>query len=725
MKYKKLIVFLTLTLGAAIFCKGIIHMKEFHGFHSVQEVQAAPDKREVKETKESEKIAVVNLDEGVRGEKGQINYAEKLSRFPTMDFEYSSLEAAREGLNTGRYGAYIIIPAVFSQNVESINALPQVSQLEYAVNRSYSRESQYELLYQVLSYIDSLNNRVSYMYVDTILKEFHEAQDYAGRVMENDARDKAALDRIEGQDLIVLTEVPELKMEENPANIPDISEYTKKDASLLDAIREEYTAGVQGIRGSAEVLCAEGRALSERLNNLSAAPTPDLTVDGSGMSIIEKADAILRAELERQSEYMLEKEAIGGYLRKLLENNQRIREELQQAGGQPGQPDGEPEYSGEPSKEPESSGENVEHPEQPGESVDYPEQSGENTNQPEQSGGNANHQEQSGGNANHQEQSGENVDYPEQSVGSVEHPEQSGENVEHPEQPGENTNQPESPGEEPEVPWNPENLLKWLAQEDKEIEDILGEIEKAENLDIEKVVELARAEYAVPFSARAEEAAQTFRQRYEEEKAAIASYNAQLAGFQPQIDDQFISRNVQEMAGNHTGMRDTLLEGSQAYMEYAQRSADSVREYAAELQKNIEDVRRKADQTVADNLKEAKEVKKETSLANQKILGNFASKLPYTRTGRAENARVYQFIVNPLTAQDQLETPEPGGSPGRDGMSAVSRKQKENAPLKQTLSGISEKKKSSKGIVFVAAGVVLIVLIVQIYFFIRRRRYEY
>ncbi len=665
MKYKKLIVFLTFTLGAAIFCKGIIHMKEFHGFHSVQEVQASPDKREVKETKESEKIAVVNLDEGVRGEKGQINYAEKLSRFPTMDFEYSSLEAAREGLNTGRYGAYIIIPAVFSQNVESINALPQVSQLEYAVNRSYSRESQYELLYQVLSYIDSLNNRVSYMYVDTILKEFHEAQDYAGRVVENDERDKAALDRIEGQDLIVLTEVPELMVGENPANIPDISEYTKKDASLLDAIREEYTVGVQGIRGSAEVLCAEGRALSERLNSLSAAPTPDLTVDGNGMSIIEKADAILRAELERQSEYMLEKEAIGGYLRKLLENNQRIREELQQEGGQPEQPDGELEYSGEPSKEPEYSGENVDYPEQPGESVDYPEQ------------------------------------------------------------PGENTNQPESPGEEPEVPWNPENLLKWLAQEDKEIEDILGEIEKAENLDIEKVVELARAEYAVPFSVRAEEAAQTFRQRYEEEKAAIASYNAQLAGFQPQIDDQFISRNVQEMAGNHTGMRDILLEGSQAYMEYAQRSADSVREYAAELQKNIEDVRRKADQTVADNLKEAKEVKKETSLANQKILGSFASKLPYTRTGRAENARVYQFIVNPLTAQDQLETPEPGGSPGRDEMSAVSRKQKENAPLKQTLSGISDKKKSSKGIVFVAAGIVLIVLIVQIYFFIRRRRYEY
>ena len=131
-----------------------------------------------------------------------------------MDFEYTSLEAARAGLETGRYGAYIIIPAVFSRNVESINSTPQVSQLEYAVNRSYSQERRYELLYNVQSYIDSLNDRLSYMYVDNILKEFHEAQDHADQVMDNDLKDKTAMERIEIGDLLVLEEVPDFQMEE-------------------------------------------------------------------------------------------------------------------------------------------------------------------------------------------------------------------------------------------------------------------------------------------------------------------------------------------------------------------------------------------------------------------------------------------------------------------------------------------------------------------------------
>ena len=94
MKYKKVIIFLTLVLGAAAFCKaGAFTANPRETIAVWQEAQAAPDKRE---PKESEKIAVVNLDEGVRGRTGQVNYAEKLSRFPSMDFEYTSLEAARD-----------------------------------------------------------------------------------------------------------------------------------------------------------------------------------------------------------------------------------------------------------------------------------------------------------------------------------------------------------------------------------------------------------------------------------------------------------------------------------------------------------------------------------------------------------------------------------------------------------------------------------------------------
>ncbi len=642
MKYKKVFIFLTLVLGAAAFGKaGAFTANPRETIAVWQEAQAAPDKRE---PKESEKIAVVNLDEGVRGRTGQVNYAEKLSRFPSMDFEYTSLEAARAGLEAGRYGAYIIIPAVFSQNVESINSTPQVSQLEYAVNRSYSQERRYELLYNVQSYIDSLNDRLSYMYVDNILKEFHEAQDHADQVMDNDLKDKTAMERIEIGDLLVLEEVPDFQMEENTVEAPDISGYMEKNTVLAAAMKEEYERSVKEIQAEAAELCAGGTALSERLNSLSEQTlAPDLTVDENGGSIIEKADSCLREELVRQSECILGKEEAVQYLRKLLENHQRLWEEWQKISGQPEQSVG---------------------------------QSGQSGDEPEQS-----------------------IDGPGQSDSEFD----------------------QSAGQKDQV------LYTWLEAEEQEIRGFLEEIETAGNLDVEKIVELTRTEYAEPLKARAEAAAKVFRQRQEEGMNAVALYNEQLAGFQPQIDHLSVSRNVQEMTDNNVRMQDTLLENSRAYMEYAGKSADSAREYADGLYKSIEEVRRKSDQAVADSLKEAQEMREKTSLENQRILGSFASKLPYTRTGRAENTLVYQFIVNPLTAEDRSEGQKKTSIETGSMLRAEDGAQDHlpDRSLNQAVSKIPDRRNSPKGVIYAAAGILTITFVIQIYFFRRRRRYEY
>ncbi len=633
---------MTLVLGAAVFGKaGAFTANPRETIAVWQEAQAAPDKRE---PKESEKIAVVNLDEGVRGRTGQVNYAEKLSRFPSMDFEYTSLEAARAGLEAGRYGAYIIIPAVFSQNVESINSTPQVSQLEYAVNRSYSQERRYELLYNVQSYIDSLNDRLSYMYVDNILKEFHEAQDHADQVMDNDLKDKTAMERIEIGDLLVLEEVPDFQMEENTVEAPDISGYMEKNTVLAAAMKEEYERSVKEIQAEAAELCAGGTALSERLNSLSEQTlAPDLTVDENGGSIIEKADSCLREELVRQSECILGKEEAVQYLRKLLENHQRLWEEWQKISGQPEQSVG---------------------------------QSGQSGDEPEQS-----------------------IDGPGQSDSEFD----------------------QSAGQKDQV------LYTWLEAEEQEIRGFLEEIETAGNLDVEKIVELTRTEYAEPLKARAEAAAKVFRQRQEEGMNAVALYNEQLAGFQPQIDHLSVSRNVQEMTDNNVRMQDTLLENSRAYMEYAGKSADSAREYADGLYKSIEEVRRKSDQAVADSLKEAQEMREKTSLENQRILGSFASKLPYTRTGRAENTLVYQFIVNPLTAEDRSEGQKKTSIETGSMLRAEDGAQDHlpDRSLNQAVSKIPDRRNSPKGVIYAAAGILTITFVIQIYFFRRRRRYEY
>ena len=301
---------------------------------------------------------------------------------------------------------------------------------------------------------------------------------------------------------------------------------------------------------------------------------------------------------------------------------------------------------------------------------------------------------------------------------------------EQPEQSGGKPDQPESSEQsEPSEPseYTEEQLRKltaWLEEEDQGIQNFLEEVEQTENLDVARISELAKAEYAEPLISKAEETGQTFRQRYEDEVAAIASYNGRLSKFRPQLDDRFISQNIGEMNANHTLMQDILFKNNQAYKEYARRSADSAREYGQGLQKHVEEAQKKSEEAIAEGLSEAQKTKKETSFANQRILRDFVSKLPYTRLGDAENVQVYQFVADPLKAKDHSDRPEKTSSPDKKG-GALPVRMPEQAPG-GAVSDDPDNKRSSGLAAYGAAGIVLLVLTAQGYIFLRRKKdYEY
>lgn len=345
MKNKKIIFFLVLALGASAFLVTGIRSGAFVSSRT-QKVYAVSDR---KTRKESKKIAVVNLDEGVSENGGLINYAERLSGFPDADFEYASLEAARTGFETGKYGAYIVIPAVFSQNVESINSVPQVSELAYEVDRSYSGGSQYELLARVMSYMNSLNNNLSYMYVDNILREFHEAQDGADSVLENDQRDKEALERVRIPSLVSLVELPEMHKEKNETEMLDISDFAAKDTALALAIDAEYEESIRDIQEELFSLSEEGRKLAESLDSLAEQmPEPDLLTDENGGDIAKNAKAKLKEELERQAVQIADRERIIRCLtevKEFCEERQDVKEKQDEEEQEAEEPDAEEEQA--------------------------------------------------------------------------------------------------------------------------------------------------------------------------------------------------------------------------------------------------------------------------------------------------------------------------------------------------------------------------------------------
>lgn len=261
----------------------------------------APVKETETKQQESRKIAVVNLDEGTTEAEEKINYADKIVQFPSSSFEYSSLEEARTGLANGKYGAYIIIPAGFSQNVVSLNTTPQAAQLEYALNKNLSGESQYHLLYDVMSFGNSLNDSLSYMYLNNILSEFHKAQDGAATVMNNDLKDKDAIESIQSHDLVQLVEIPELKREENTTETLNVEEYVEKNTALATDLDSQYKKCVEEAQSQLQNMQTEGGSLSEQLTSL-AEYTKQLDVfkDEEGNSVVDTANNKLDEVLNKK-----------------------------------------------------------------------------------------------------------------------------------------------------------------------------------------------------------------------------------------------------------------------------------------------------------------------------------------------------------------------------------------------------------------------------------------
>lgn len=160
-----------------------------------------------------EDIALVNLDEGIIkpvGDMPKVYYSNELLQYNAMEFEVVSLESARNGILEGRYAAYVILPADFSERVESVNDKPQKPQIIYAVNPHLDQETREKVIKKLGAFYEDINYDVSYLYVSAILQEFHDVQDASNTILKNDQVDNEELQNVEAEKLIALFTYPEL-----------------------------------------------------------------------------------------------------------------------------------------------------------------------------------------------------------------------------------------------------------------------------------------------------------------------------------------------------------------------------------------------------------------------------------------------------------------------------------------------------------------------------------
>ena len=167
-------------------------------------------------TEEREKlIAVVNLDEGIVKEESSVQYASSLLPYTGAAYTVTGIEDARNGVETGLYSAYVIIPASFSQTVDSINQQPAQSSLIYTISEKLNTKEREKAIAELQQIETGLNDSLTKMYVASLMEEFHQAQDASDTIMDNDILDKDVLEAVNAGDLVAMVEVPALTHVEN------------------------------------------------------------------------------------------------------------------------------------------------------------------------------------------------------------------------------------------------------------------------------------------------------------------------------------------------------------------------------------------------------------------------------------------------------------------------------------------------------------------------------
>lgn len=192
-------------------------------------------------SEESTQVAVVNQDVGIDYKEKNVNYALDLVKSFDSDFILTNRESAKKGIEDGKYGAMVIIPGNFSQNITTINDVtPSRVQIYYETNDKLSEENKLVVSAKVSDLEKKLNNKLSYMYITSIFDEVHHAQDYASDILKNDTADLDAINSINDADILQSINLTVLEDENIDLTDLDLNKNFEENKSIIEEIDKKY-----------------------------------------------------------------------------------------------------------------------------------------------------------------------------------------------------------------------------------------------------------------------------------------------------------------------------------------------------------------------------------------------------------------------------------------------------------------------------------------------------
>ena len=196
----------------------------------------------VSETERSstETIAVVNLDEGSDYNGESRNFGVELLNVSDSNFTVTGLSDAQQGVESGNYAAYIILPSTLSKDVISINTVVSPITFTYEVSGKLTENAKENAIINIAEFEKKFNFNLSNMYISSILNNYHNAQNNAKVVLNNDNTDLDVISSINSYDLIDMVEVTQVEILENTIEDLDIEEESQKAETIIQEIDETY-----------------------------------------------------------------------------------------------------------------------------------------------------------------------------------------------------------------------------------------------------------------------------------------------------------------------------------------------------------------------------------------------------------------------------------------------------------------------------------------------------
>lgn len=602
-----------------------------------------------------EMIALVNLDEGVNGDGEQRQYyAQSLMNIPETGYAVTSLEDARTGVAENRYAGYILVPADFSEKIQSINSTLQKANITYGICESLTAEEKKKVNDTIREFVQNMDNSASYLYLNSVMNEFHDAQRSASAILSNDQKDFDAISNIQPENLLAKIMFPTL--ENNPV-LPEttsMENYIQKNDSCIQAVEEHYSTGIEAgkeelnqLLASGEDLSKEWSATQEKLNSVDV-----LHNEGETGPVYEEELNTLKENLSAYNEKLLKvqknvetnletaerqlEDSIKNYNEQQLEDGKKIAaeniyqalikastatsitydsdvQELQITIG--GQIIGIPALQGDDGI--------VIAPEDLKDAETYLNQM-QDTSVLDQL-------------------VGEQVDK-DSYIAAIQN-----EYLD--------SAIPKYSVENPSI----QDILKNVSEQmKKDLKLRLPDGNEDGNafVDAEAVTAYVNDKIIGKVESRANTVTTSLSSQYDSQKESLTKYQDRLGTYDPlqYVDQEGIKAQYTAMRENNSELQESISKDTAEKTEYISGLTQTTQKNMDTLRQSVTDAEEEAKLTLETGLKDAKNTKASTSEVNQQLLYSFMTKLPNTKVGDLENTTAYQFMVNPLlVTQDSVE----------------------------------------------------------------------